>query len=99
MNSRQVFLSGAVRRRRAWTKVCATGEEMSDPSKRLINAPSMDDIRPYVDNWKPGDGNVLLTKLDFMLRLAQSNSVWPMAFGLACCAIEMMASAASRFDQ
>jgi NADH-quinone oxidoreductase subunit B len=29
----------------------------------------------------------------------RSNSVWPMAFGLACCAIEMIATASSRFDQ
>ena len=72
---------------------------MSDPTKRLINAPSMDDYRPYIDNWKPGNGGVLITKLDFILRLAQSNSLWPLGFGLACCAIEMMASAASRFDQ
>ncbi len=27
---------------------------MSDPAKRLINAPSMQDNRPYIDNWEPG---------------------------------------------
>jgi NADH-quinone oxidoreductase subunit B len=72
---------------------------VSDPAKRLINAPSMEDHRAYIDNWKPGEGNVLLTKLDWVLRLAQTNSIWPISFGLACCAIEMMASAAARFDQ
>jgi NADH-quinone oxidoreductase subunit B len=70
---------------------------MTNPDLRPLNAPSPEDHRPYIDNWKPGEGGVLLTKLDFMLRLAQTNSVWPMAFGLACCAIEMMASGASRF--
>jgi NADH-quinone oxidoreductase subunit B len=33
-----------------------------------------------------------------MLRWAQKNSIWPAQFGLACCAIEMMSTAASRFD-
>jgi NADH-quinone oxidoreductase subunit B len=33
-----------------------------------------------------------------MLNLARANSLWPMTFGLACCAIEMMAAGAARFD-
>jgi NADH-quinone oxidoreductase subunit B len=33
-----------------------------------------------------------------VLDLARANSIWPMTFGLACCAIEMMSSAMSRFD-
>ena len=38
------------------------------------------------------------TRLDFLLNWARSNSLWPMPFGTACCAIEFMATAASRFD-
>jgi len=72
---------------------------MSDPAKRMISAPSMEDFRPYIDGWDPGKGAFLLTKLDWMLRVAQTNSIWPLTAGLACCAIEMMCTAASRFDQ
>jgi len=73
---------------------------MTDPSKRLINAPSMDDKRPYIDGWKPDPHvPILLTRLDYLLRLAQTNSLWPVSFGLACCAIEMMASMGPKYDQ
>jgi len=42
--------------------------------------------------------NVLLTSVDFMLNWARRSSLWPVNFGLACCAFEMIATAASRFD-
>src|SRR5213592_978262 len=41
---------------------------------------------------------VVLTKLDQAINWARKNSIWPMSFGLACCAIEMMSMSASRFD-
>ncbi len=41
---------------------------------------------------------VLLTSLDFAVNWVRKNSVWPMTFGLACCAIEMMSTGAARFD-
>ena len=41
---------------------------------------------------------LILTTLDFAINWARKSSVWPMTFGLACCAIEMMAMGASRFD-
>ncbi|MBM3468548.1 MAG: NADH-quinone oxidoreductase subunit B [Alphaproteobacteria bacterium] len=40
----------------------------------------------------------IITKLDNLASWAQSGSLWPMTFGLACCAVEMMHTAASRYD-
>jgi NADH-quinone oxidoreductase subunit B len=48
-----------------------------------------------------GDGEqegVVLTTLDWAVNWVRKSSIWPMTFGLACCAIEMMAMGASRFD-
>src|SRR5687767_5711591 len=42
--------------------------------------------------------NWVTTRLDFLSNWARANSLWPMPFGTACCAIEYMATAASRFD-
>ena len=42
--------------------------------------------------------NWITTRLDFLINWARANSLWPMPFGTACCAIEFMATAASRFD-
>jgi len=42
--------------------------------------------------------NIAITSLDLLFNWARKSSVWPMSFGLACCAIEMMATVASRFD-
>ena len=42
--------------------------------------------------------NVIVTSADWLLNWARQSSIWPMTFGLACCAIEMMAAGASRYD-
>lgn len=44
------------------------------------------------------EGNVIFTRFDAALNWVRKNSLWPMPMGLACCAIELMATAASRFD-
>ncbi len=42
--------------------------------------------------------NALTTALDKVVNWARRSSIWPMTFGLACCAIEMMAAGAARYD-
>jgi NADH-quinone oxidoreductase subunit B len=42
--------------------------------------------------------NFLVTSVDQVFNWARGNSLWPLTFGLACCAIEMIASSAARFD-
>jgi len=42
--------------------------------------------------------NVVTTSLDKLVNWSRSRSLWPLTFGLACCAIEMMATGAARFD-
>ncbi|MDR2017767.1 MAG: NADH-quinone oxidoreductase subunit NuoB [Syntrophobacterales bacterium] len=44
------------------------------------------------------DAIIKFALLDDILNLARANSLWPMTFGLACCAIEMMSTAMAKFD-
>ena len=46
----------------------------------------------------PAQESFITTRLDLLVNWARANSLWPMPFGTACCAIEYMATAASRFD-
>ena len=54
--------------------------------------------KPGQDGEGLADEGILFTALDKAVNWARKNSLWPMSFGLACCAIEMMSMAASRFD-
>jgi NADH-quinone oxidoreductase subunit B len=47
---------------------------------------------------KTGDGGVVMTTVEEIMNWSRESSLWPMGFGLACCAIEMMASYASTYD-
>ena len=44
------------------------------------------------------DRNLAITSVDALINWGRKSAVWPLSFGLACCAFEMMASAMSRFD-
>ena len=47
---------------------------------------------------KLDNANIIQTNLDRLVRWSRKNSLWPLTFGLACCAIEMISAAASRYD-
>lgn len=66
--------------------------------KKMLSIPSKQD-----DPWAEAAAQVespgfLLASTEKLLALAQARSIWPVTMGLACCAIEMMATAAPRFD-
>ena len=56
-----------------------------------VSAPATGTVVESSPNW-------LTTRLDALINWSRANSLWPMPFGTACCAIEFMATAASRFD-
>ena len=47
---------------------------------------------------KSGQGGIVITKIDDLVNWARLSSIWPMGFGIACCAIEMMSAYASGYD-
>lgn len=63
------------------------------PKLHLTEPPQDDYLRPH------STLEYFTCKLDSILNYARANSIWPMTFGLACCAVEMMHMAASRYDQ
>jgi NADH:ubiquinone oxidoreductase subunit B-like Fe-S oxidoreductase len=44
------------------------------------------------------EGGVMVTKLNDLMNWARLSSIWPLSFGIACCAIEMMGMYASTYD-
>ena len=63
--------------------IAVSGEPMRAP---LIEVP--DDLQ----------GNLVVTSIDALVNWGRKSALWPVSFGLACCAFEMMASAMGRFD-
>lgn len=44
------------------------------------------------------ESGIVTTSVDNLINWARTGSMWPMTFGLACCAVEMMQAGASRYD-
>ena len=61
---------------------------MTTPEKPVSDIPVPPEMQP----------NVFITSLDKIYNWSRRSSVWPIMFGLACCAIEMICTAASRYD-
>ena len=77
-------------------RACDGGIGACDANARLYCC-GMPEIRPAAYDSKI-EGNVIFTRLDAAMNWMRKNSLWPMPMGLACCAIELMATASSRFD-
>lgn len=60
---------------------------------REYNGNGQDVTKEYCNN-----GNILLTKAEDLINWARKSSLWFLTFGLACCAIEMISTNASRYD-
>ena len=69
------------------------GEE---PEKGLITLPGESDRLPLDD--ESGGGTFITTKFDKLVDWARGNSLWPLPFGTACCAIEFMSMVSSHYD-
>ncbi len=68
---------------------------------RIALGPVPENFYSRIDDASAADAvgdSILLTTVDNVLNWGRKNSIWPMAFGLACCAIEMMSMTSSRFD-
>ncbi|MFI5231645.1 MAG: NADH-quinone oxidoreductase subunit B [Gemmatimonadales bacterium] len=78
------------------------GLTTTNPQSAAVAKPevgSADTGRPNIVSAEPAGGEGwITTRLDFLVNWGRSNSLWPMPFGTACCAIEFMATAASKFD-
>ena len=68
--------------------------------KDRLNLSQPADLYARIDNESNDllSEGIVLTTVNKAINWARKNSIWPMTFGLACCAIEMMAMSASRFD-
>ncbi len=53
---------------------------------------------PVIDVPEYQQGNLVVTSIDALVNWGRKSALWPVSFGLACCAFEMMASAMGRFD-
>ena len=66
---------------------------MSVDGGRKVTLDKPDDLTQVLQN-----EGIILSQLDKAVNWARKSSLWPLAFGLACCAIEMMSMAADRYD-
>ena len=71
------------------------GDRIGDDRENLLDFNVDEQLEQVAE---PSSGNVVLTKIEDLFRWGQLSSIWPMTFGLACCAIEMMAAMSTRYD-
>jgi NADH-quinone oxidoreductase subunit B len=75
------------------------GAEMGVSLDTMDPARKAELLKDFPGEVKSGPGsNIVVTSVDGIVNWARSNSLWPLVFGTSCCAIEMMATGASRHD-
>ena len=79
---------------RTWDIDRAEGRSVSD----LIAASTAPLEVPFIKVPDDLKGNLVVTSIDALVNWGRKSALWPVAFGLACCAFEMMATAMGRFD-
>lgn len=73
------------------TPAISGASEVSTPS-------NMEELHSFFRKQPTNNQEYVISKLDTVINWARKGSLWPMTFGLACCAVEMMHSAAARYD-
>ena len=73
-------------------------EGVEAESKFHISQPADLFARIDQEDENPFSDSIITTSVDWAINWARKNSIWPMSFGLACCAIEMMSMIGSRYD-
>jgi NADH-quinone oxidoreductase subunit B len=71
------------------------GDKIGDDREQLLHFPNEEDLAEVST---PTHGNIVLGTVQKFFRWSQLSSIWPVSFGLACCAIEMMSAAGTRYD-
>ena len=77
-----------------WEMDLAEGAQINDLKETHVH-PLPDPLEGFSDDLKR---NIAVTSVDALVNWGRKSAVWPLSFGLACCAFEMIASAMSRFD-
>ena len=79
---------------RTWDIDRSEGQLVSD----LIDVSSDPIQSPSIEVPEDLQGNLVVTSVDALVNWGRKSALWPVSFGLACCAFEMMATAMGRFD-